>query len=595
MFELCRVEFSDDAIQFKDRTVVEDEAELQAFPERHRFAAFRPMQGDARPLPISRCKETWRPVPDPQDNRLWWFLAAPNRSRDGKFDTELYRSVGVLNTRWSDGSSLRVWIECAGLPPNAVPATIRDLTGDLVSIITSRDTPLEYSVEGGGGSRPRRFSEKHLAALAELAHRLETLLAHSGTKLVIENLPLPAHRVKPTPTNLLRRLRRPEANALWAQTVKEHLDTGENRFMHATALRALRIVNAAIEVEQQTPNPEAVYLNALDGLRRRYTRIIGLFREKRIGTDRTHYNRIVMQRSRRYAAAYSLQKALFAELNVWSEIAEILGETRNIRVSHLSQIYERWCLVKIIRTLMECYRFHPVGDWQKAFVRDVCLDKHNVALRMHHPEYGFDIRLTYEHELERNPLDGKIYRPDFVLELLDTGFPKLVLDAKFRTRLGREGCEELHKALHQGKSYGEGGRNLVFIVHPAGSRAACYDVLHWTGGWVYALAGQGENYSPRDGIRLAILQWLQYVESFDQDNPGLKLCPNCARGGSFLREERTSAATKKMTCTHCGQIRLWTRCFGCGHKPLIKNPGRNYFRTQGSECNVVCPRCSASF
>lgn len=602
MFEFCRIDISQNPCKLTDRTQLRDEVELQIY-SKYSFACFRSTTDDAEPLPIPNCKENWHCIIDPIDDRKWWFLAT-HHPKTNRLITELYRSVGVVETKWSNGAILKIRVECADLPDNAVQATLDEFIDDLIAIIISKNNPLEYSIKSEGRGN-LKLHKQDCAHFWELASLLEKLLKEPSTKLVVDNSPMATHKLKPTPNNLRRRLRRPDASVLWGEHITEHLDTGENRFMHATAIRALQIINAAIKIEIISEDSSESYLSSLHELRKKFTSVIRLFKNKHIGSNRRHYNRVIMQRNRRYAKIYNLQKDLFTNMVEWSEIGELLAQTRKIRVTHLAQIYERWCLLKIIRTLIDCYHFIPKENWLDVFVRDIMRDKHNIDVRLHHENYGYDIILSYEHELDPNPLDDKVYRPDFVIQLDGIDYPKLVLDAKLRTRLGRERAGELHHCLHTEKNYSENDRNLVFVIQPANPAVTHYDCLNWTGGWIYALAGQGRNIGVRDNIRLAILQWLQYVEyiyttdtEFIHHHPnqfGFKICPNCGSSGNKLKESQTSMATRKMTCLCCQQIRLWTHCFNCHQRPLIKNPGLNYFKTNGSECNVVCPNCNHSF
>lgn len=606
MFEFCRIDLTQSPFQPQNRALVRDEVELQVYPGKNIFACFRPQDGDAEPLPIPNCKERWRWIVDPNDNRRWWFLAA-NDPQNGRLVSELDRSVGVVETKWSNGSSLKLRVECATLPENAVQATLKDFVGDLVYIIISKNNPLEHSLQSDGPGT-LRLSPEDRQRFSDLVALLEALLKDPSTKLMVDRAPMASHKLKPTPSNLRCRLRRPDASVLWGERITEHLDTGENRFMHATAIRCLRIISAAIDIETQSESSSDTddkSIQELKDLRNKFAHLIRIFRERKIGSDRKHFNRIVMQGNRRYAKVYSLQKDIFANMVQWSEIGDLLAQTRKFRITHLSQIYERWCLIKIIRTLIYTYRFRPVGNWIDGFIRDVMQDKHNVDVRLHHPDYGYDIIVSYEHELDPSPFDGKIYRPDFVIQLDGIDAPKLVLDAKFRTRLGKIGVEELHEELYSKKNYAEDQENLVFIIQPANPKAYYYDCLNWTGGGIYALAGQEPVVGRRDHFRLALLQWFQSIEyryridgNFRAEHPNpsqFKICPNCGASGKHLNEFSTSSATTKMTCSECNQIRLWTHCFSCHQRPLIKNPGLNYFKTNGSECNVVCPNCHQSF
>ena len=192
-------------------------------------------------------------------------------------------------------------------------------------------------------------------------------------------------------------------------------------------------------------------------LRRSRDRLIKLG----IGTEALNFNMVVFQQDTKYSHLYRAQKAFFSN-RVGFESVESLHyasqHSRHFRITRLAELYERWVLVTLVRVLQTRFKLTLPTGWVSDFIRKVIRDEHNIRLEFTHPSWHYRIRLTYEYELPKQGTQRYAFRPDFVLELIDESrlekrFPKLILDAKFRTVFNAADCRQLLEELAYRKDY----------------------------------------------------------------------------------------------------------------------------------------------
>lgn len=158
-----------------------------------------------------------------------------------------------------------------------------------------------------------------------------------------------------------------------------------------------------------------------------------------------------------------------------------LEEIDKIGLINMPLLYERWCLIQLIKVLTEQFRFTPQYDWKQVLIEMVRSNTTDLKIFLSNKQAKRDIFLTYEKTLDNNK------RPDFVLDLKwqkkdhnqtiledsqyeDTPFEaRLVLDAKFYSKETFErfcGLGAVIQNLYEFKNYSENGRNSVFVLHP---------------------------------------------------------------------------------------------------------------------------------
>ena len=150
----------------------------------------------------------------------------------------------------------------------------------------------------------------------------------------------------------------------------------------------------------------------------------------------------------------------------------------DIGLVNVANIYEKWCLLQIIKVLNQVYDFEIESGWQRVLIDAVLMKSVNIEIKLHATSRQQSILLTYEKVLD----SGK--RPDFVVDLFSKKYmedshdfsswvisgekrSRLVLDAKFRGEITEEQLHTLISELYETKNYSEGGANQVFIIHPS--------------------------------------------------------------------------------------------------------------------------------
>lgn len=155
------------------------------------------------------------------------------------------------------------------------------------------------------------------------------------------------------------------------------------------------------------------------------------------------------------------------------EILVNLEKIDSIGLVNMPLLYERWCLLQIIKVLKEPFRFIPQDDWQYKLISAIKNNEIDIAFSLSNTEAKRYITLTYEKTLDNRK------RPDFVIDLkwyaeddLDNDrlrTKRFILDAKFYDastfkRLG--GLMGVADQLYNKKNYQESTKNPVFILHP---------------------------------------------------------------------------------------------------------------------------------
>lgn len=330
-----------------------------------------------------------------------------------------------------------------------------------------------------------------------------------------------------------------------------------------------------------------------------------------------------------------------------------LERIENIGIVNISTLYERWCLVQIIKVLMQKYHYRPEDKWKKKLTSQVLDSGKNISLTFKNEAVDRVVTLWYEKELA----SGR--RPDFILDI-DAGHwdgshrmkHRFVLDAKFYENINssRHGgissvIEELYfeadysknnttrnyrerfknKKGFNNKNYSEDYDNSVFIIHPSlGSIQQRKTPQKWGASNFYGEVQmfdwdkdlrnkQNHKYgsialSPvvqgdyADDLQRLIGMFLQYgVGNNSLDNSDLATVPGakvfCIACG-FDSCEWSQGKNKKVwwaTCGNCRNFSVYSYCANdkCRNR-LIKNG--DYWTYHSTEplnpLNVKCPSCA---
>ena len=295
---------------------------------------------------------------------------------------------------------------------------------------------------------------------------------------------------------------------------------------------------------------------------------------------------------------------------------ESLDELHRISILHASAVYERWCLVKIIGTLIEDFDFEPSPGWQELVFRAVTGRPDSASLLFNRKGIGISAILEIQPVLE----NGR--RPDFRLRFSnsDSGdVGAIVMDAKFRTRWRRGELTDLLAELVDGKGYG-GKRDRVFILQPqANAVSEPSSPLAWgqhcdygqeaptnhrTGSIQLAAGTQGGG--AQQNLRRLIAIGLQAVfpqppspdEEYNWNSTSC--CIRCATKHESVdikrRQTRRGRDYWSQNCGNCGMENGRTHCYDCDATLFKNGTDLTYHRTLAEQItNVMCPSCGAYF
>lgn len=217
---------------------------------------------------------------------------------------------------------------------------------------------------------------------------------------------------------------------------------------------------------------------------------------------------------------YSKSKSCFSKINsldgMDGDLFKSLFEFDEIGIVNIPILYERWCLLQIIKLCSEIYGYEMVGDWQGKLIRSITNNEYNIEFELFNPTNKKCILLGYEKEVVVEKIR---VRPDFILDMEYQGYvfkktpsvtpsysqhegaspsedipyeqyherhrnldsaqsvydnwrqgklmrKRMVLDAKFKDNLFQNGFEDILKDLTENKHYDEDGKNQVFLLHP---------------------------------------------------------------------------------------------------------------------------------
>jgi len=305
----------------------------------------------------------------------------------------------------------------------------------------------------------------------------------------------------------------------------------------------------------------------------------------------------------------------------------LLEEVERIGILHASDIYEKWCLLKIFSILMEDFRFTPESNWAKRLVTASVSGERNLMFEFFRNDIGQRVTVTYQFETKT----GR--RPDFVIRFFDLtlsdeestvdsrfshSFPikSLVLDAKFRSSWGNQSPRHLLDELIQTKSYDEVGS--VFILQPCeGTVCDSLSPLEWgrhcdygarqshNHGWIQL--GLSPKAAATDNLkRLLTIKFQSFFPEPEQTDfeggewESRSFCLGCgeAHHPQSIRSKPTKGGGTRwlLDCAVCGVWTVRTHCYHCA-KSLFKNGTRwTYHLTLADQVtNVICPDCGSHF
>lgn len=304
-----------------------------------------------------------------------------------------------------------------------------------------------------------------------------------------------------------------------------------------------------------------------------------------------------------------------------------LEEISSIGILHTSDIYEKWCLLKIFMLLMHDFRFEPERGWEEKLVATSLERASNVRFEFSRDDLEMKVTLNCQAEMST----GR--RPDFILEVIYTGKEQsrrfdresgrrggIVMDAKFRSNWKRDGLNRMLDELVMAKGYDkavESGR--VFILQPCEFTARpAASPLEWGAhcdygrtqshrqGWIQTgVSSSGARSTQHLKRLLAMVFQSSFPEPQEEhDDYGNKtwtsrsFCLGCGERHVAIEAKSTQSGATRwlLDCKRCGVWSVRTHCYDCA-APLFKNGTIwTYHNTVADQVtNVICPSCGSYF
>jgi hypothetical protein len=198
--------------------------------------------------------------------------------------------------------------------------------------------------------------------------------------------------------------------------------------------------------------------------------LIGL-RQLDVKPSATFPNSMTFVQNPSYQAVHSGYKSLRNLTNLSDEdLLLSLEKIDEIGLINMPILYERWCLLQIIKVLIQNYHYVPIHDWKRKLLKIISTGRHSESIDFANSYVKRNIQLRYEPTLD----NGRT--PDFVMDVNvekkngSKHTKRFVMDAKFYSYdllQGIGGISSVISTLYNEKNYSEDGKNAVFILHPA--------------------------------------------------------------------------------------------------------------------------------
>ncbi|WP_201559905.1 DUF2357 domain-containing protein [Psychrobacter sp. NC44] len=371
--------------------------------------------------------------------------------------------------------------------------------------------------------------------------------------------------------------------------------------------------------------------------------VLNFFTTNNVKKQANSPNSMVFIQNPLYAGCKKFFKQIMDVNGLDQSLFDAMLEIDEIGLVNISNLYEKWCLIKTIQILKNIYGFVLQEDWQSKLIQSVQSEQYNISLMMKCENTSQSIKTTYEKVLTsgRRPdividLTYDIYSvsydsnsKNYIINVIKTVTKRLVLDAKFQN-LNQNSHDSLINQLYfpedesdrykpnhlKHKNYSEDGHNQVFIIHPKPKVIEKpTSPLKWGRFCDYGQSNEARHkyggvfLSPSlnhpqsiDNLQRLIGMFLQqndqkdYVEGRIFHNMSCIACGNSENNSLDLSYSQTQGKNDIWTlkCYKCSQLTIQSVCFNC--KNIIFKNGLKwaYHRTRAEQVsNVVCPDCES--
>jgi hypothetical protein len=360
----------------------------------------------------------------------------------------------------------------------------------------------------------------------------------------------------------------------------------------------------------------------------KYKALLNDLRKLEIKPLSTFSNSMTFVQNPAYQAIHSGYKKVCDFTNLSDEdLLLSLENVEELGLINMPLLYERWCLLQIIKVLVQNYNYVPSDDWKRKLLRIVETGKHNQSIKFKNENLKRSIELWYEPTLE----NGRT--PDFVMDVFfkrknGTEHKKrLVMDAKFYSddllrRIG--GISKVVNDLYHKKDYSEGGNNGVFILHPAknsipekvspqiwGNNSYLGELKLFE--WDDVI--RGENFHQYGAVCANPVLRLSYLDEFQRllgmfiqygiednnlqgrpdDVEAINFCIACGSHDiKHIEKSNSNSRSSWYECNSCQHFTTYNHCHRCDTR-LIKNGDYWTYHSQMpmEPLNIKCPKCES--
>ncbi len=354
------------------------------------------------------------------------------------------------------------------------------------------------------------------------------------------------------------------------------------------------------------------------------------WRQCKVKSKSTFPNSMTFVQNPAYQAVHSGFKKLKEQIGLADEdILLSLEKIEAIGLVNMPLLYERWCLLQIIKVLTQAFRYQLEENWKRKLIANIQGNDEQISIQFFNPSVLRTITLQYEPFLA----NGK--RPDFVLDVVATTksshqiSKRLVIDAKYYSAAylkHRGGIGGVIHELYSGKNYSEDHENSVFVLHPVLDAvekvvspqewAKCsylgeLSMFDWEPkyhqrqatnyGAVCANPMKSQRYL--DEIQRMLGMFLQYgiedntpSRAESDDTQAINFCVSCGseKVSDVTNSMRSNHQKRWYRCNECTQFTVYNHCGTCKTR-LIKNGEYwTYLSLMPmSSINIKCPNCES--
>lgn len=378
--------------------------------------------------------------------------------------------------------------------------------------------------------------------------------------------------------------------------------------------------------EQNKAKVERVYEQLAPKLKK-FKSAINTLAKMGVKPSPTFPNSMTFVQNPDYQAMHSGYKKILELTNLTDEdLLLSLEKVEEIGLVNMPLLYERWCLLQIIKVLVQNYHYQPDDEWKRRLLHIVLSHKHSKPLNFKNELLKRRVQLRYE------PLFDNGRTPDFVMDVEFetkrdiTKNKRLVMDAKFysydiiKKHGGIAGI--VHNLYHE-KDYSEGGANTVFILHPA--KGAIDEVVSPQEWGQVSYLGELSMFDWDDNHRHLYHQYgavcanpvlrLRYLDEIQRmigmflqygiedntllgkpdDVESINFCISC--GSNELTPKETTTGNFRSAwyeCDRCKHFTVYNHCYSCDTR-LVKNGDYWSYHSQMpmEPLNIKCPSCES--